>query len=611
MSLQENVENLVAMGIAPDIAESALKRCNNNIEQAAGLIYQDVPDTISDPLPSYDSRSIPLGSESESNTASIRLEDDIKSKIASYGYGNADSEYDLTQHHNVIEKEPVYNVYEDFKRMVRTEQIPPILLPNKSDLLEGYFAPLLMILSNIPEFRNLILHHQFFGYGYAPQWWKNEKCLQNPSVVLEIQRLVAFLTGDSNREFASIRNLTDVTSKMITEEYESSSEFIQFILTTVVDLFAKANYDLTSRIQKLLSSSFHNLETGETSLYRAFPVEKSDFAPTIYEILHNILWGKNFEMLGKTSFQKFGDVITVSFDSNGDNMMRPFKLDEKFYPQIYTEEYCYLVKAAHDNLLENRAKVKQLSTQLMFLRSFKGKKVPKVLEATLSYLESLTEPEEGVEEAFEEILAVSEHIQRRVQENNEKINTFTQEKSQINIYDIDYLFGELKAELEPWILTGIIVNERQFCYLRKYPDGSQQWVFFNYELDDGKDFKIDEIEYDDLAVMIQNYSLNDFETGMVLVYVRESVFNSTDYSPMHSGLAEFIHKDNETLAADIEAYSSAVPNELDNDDDSKVSLDDSSDDDEKENEDGIAIPQPENEEQDAIKGKEWPNLVDL
>ncbi|GMF08797.1 unnamed protein product [Ambrosiozyma monospora] len=147
-----------------------------------------------------------------------------------------------------------------------------------------------MIFSNVTKFRNTVLTPACDDYGFAPHWWKKEKCLQQPKVTLEIQRYLAFLTGDSDRAFASIRNLTIATQKLIKDEYDAVSEFITFILDSLVTLFG--TNELEAPMNELFVSNITSTSYGHESFqsYKLFPVEPSSLDTNIYKIMHKTLW---------------------------------------------------------------------------------------------------------------------------------------------------------------------------------------------------------------------------------------------------------------------------------------------------------------------------------
>ncbi|KAH3661929.1 hypothetical protein OGAPHI_006108 [Ogataea philodendri] len=553
MSLQDNVDNLVNMGFDASVARDALSRADNNIEAAVNFIYSD----FSADLPPYseNGESGPLGpagptgaagaggivADGRSASTAIEIEDDIKNKIASYGYGHDNPVVDLDSDQSKSEIVPTYEVYDDISRYTRAEGDPGVLLPVKAELLEGYFAPLLMTLSNIPAFRDLVLKPEFEDYGYSELWWKKDKCVSNPSVVMETQRLVAFLCGDSFRAFASIRSLIDASSKLMTDDYQSVAEFIQFIYSSLIELFAKTDESLKRPFEQLFTSRFR-FEDDETQTHCIFPVESNYFYKDIYRIMHSLLWGKDMGRLGQHQFLELSDVLTVSFEGNGDTVPGGgFELTEEFYPQIYTSKHEHMVADKFRRISELRDEVSKINGQTIQLKAFKGKRVSALLDTTLSHLSSLGE-DERVQSAAKELESIANHILDCKTRNTEKLTALNKERSDIDIYNINYILGDQKAEFEPWVLTGVIFNERQFWYRLE-----EKWYAFNYTLEIGKDFEISQTTFDNIVSQVREYSADNFETGMVLIYVKKSLI-TTDSPIINKNLQKFIDTDNQKVA---------------------------------------------------------------
>ncbi|GMG39822.1 unnamed protein product [Ambrosiozyma monospora] len=569
--MEENVSKLMELGISAEDARDALKRFNNNIEQAVNHALDPSPE-----LPQYTAEEernmqlVPLGTDPTANgtsyaygpnveqhtnqlhqplkTASVQIDEDVKSRIAQFGYGT--ETVPVTEDESISVKES-YDVYEDPTRFHRKQGEPGVLLPLESRMLESVFAPLLMIFSNVTKFRNTVLTPQYDDYGYAPHWWKKEKCVQNPKVTLEIQRYLAFLTGDSDRAFASIRNLTIATQKLIKDEYDAVSEFITFILDSLVTLFGTS--ELETPMNELFVSNITSTSYGHESFqsYKLFPVEPSSLDTDIYKIMHKTLWGHDFESLGSSHFVNISDIVTVSLDSDGDPITGGFELDEKVFFQIYTKDYEHLVSDKRKELKSIGEQISKLNAQSMRLRSFKGKNIASLLSGTAEYLAQDNDNSEETKRAYEEILSIETHLQEYKQSRTRKFLELNQKKNKIDLYDIDSILGDLKEQLEPMILVGVILTESEFYYLDKT---TKKWVYMRYLLDDEKNFDFYEIDFADVQDKIKAYSMEEFERGMTLIYVRESVFGNTTMLPLNDSLQDFIEKDNKQLKHELDCY---------------------------------------------------------
>lgn len=559
MSVDENICRLVDMGIEPEIAKEALLRTNNQLEDAINVIY-----STDEPPPDYDRALIPLGGDENDNlpepvtqcveTVPIHLDDHLKTKISQYGYG---------EDAQPVELDPPFSVYDDVLRTKRLPEIDPLLIPTDSRMLEGYFAPLLMILCKVPSFRDAIMKYQYEEYGYKSTWWKGDNCVDKLLVVREMQRLVAFLTLDSERAFASIRNLTEATYSIMTEEYETVGEFLTSIYKFIIDQFATVDPVLRAPLEQLFDTHIisPNFDDTQSQMsYRVFTIEKDYFSTDIYRVMHRLMWNEDFTNIGDYELTDIGDVLTVSFDGDGEAIRDGgFALDEEFYPQIYTKQYAELIKKR----FQVRAQLKQnahvLAVQGSRLRSFKGQRVSEMLESTLGYLKQVEASSKLVDltetkltSAVKEMAEIKQRVEDTTKDVIQQQSQVERERADVKVYDIDWVLGEEKEKLEPWILAGLIINQSRFCYL----DGDD-WFCLNYELDDGKNFDTSRQSFEDLRDELKEYSKLFFETGMVLFYVRKSVYESDQPPQLNEKLQHFIDEDNSQLEHDLSVYEEA------------------------------------------------------
>ncbi|GME76292.1 unnamed protein product [Ambrosiozyma monospora] len=267
--------------------------------------------------------------------------------------------------------------------------------------------------------------------------------------------------------------------------------------------------------------------------------------------MHKTLWGQDFQSLGSSHFVNISDIVTVSLDSDGDPITGGFELDEKVFFQIYTKEYEHLVSDKLKELKSIGEQISKLNAQSMKLRVFKGKKIASLLSGTAEYLEQDNDNSEETKRAHEEILSINAHLQEYKQSRTNKFLELNQQKNMIDLYDIDSILGNLKEQLEPLVLIGVILTESEFYYLDKT---TKKWVYMRYLLDDEKNFDFYEIDFVDVQDKIKTYSMEEFERGMTLIYVRESVFENTTMLPLNDSLQDFIKKDNEQLKHELDCY---------------------------------------------------------
>lgn len=474
----------------------------------------------------------------------------------------------------------IEDYYSDFSKMLRTSSEPGVLLPLRADLFESYLAPILIILSQIPQFSNLILQHQFLVLSYKPNWWNREKCSENPLLLQEIQRLVAFLNGNSKRAFASLYNLIFCVNKLVTEEIESVSDFYNFFMDNILYFMARTDGSFKVPLEKLfkVEAAYEADEDERDEDYYNIPIGNDYIHSTLYETIH-----KNFFQTENKSdhlfLLKIPDVFSISFESGANSLESGFKVEETFYPQIYSYEHKNILTDVDEELRKLKSRKNELNQKIFRLRVFNGKSVPKLLADTAKHLRSEShnfEREEILEEqnfeldnvknekidniidnfisekdkyiaASQSIAEISSTISDLLKNANSEVRLIEEQALilQGSKYNIDQLLdSNTKASFEPWILTGVILNAVQFYYREKK---SSDWIGINICAETCKSYSTSKLTFDDIQDLIKKYTEHDFGDGMTLIYVRESVFYTGDFNPLNKTLQGFIDKDNTKL----------------------------------------------------------------
>ncbi len=634
MSMDENISRLVDMGIETDIAKKALEETGNQLDAAINSIYSkndpDPPNYNEAVQAKYneannfqhgnDSRNVELGSHM---SAPIEIDDDLKNTLSKYksyerapiqlddsddnheskmDYANLDSSSGEGTGGNTMgwSSENVediyageYNMLEDVPREKRLPNAPGVLIPLGTDTFEGYMAPVLMIFAQIPSLRDIILKHEFFNYGFSANWWKGQPCLPDSLALQEIQRLVAFLSYDSERAYATIKLLSDAISEIVGEGYESVFEFVSFLYKQLTDILSTTNCDFEKPLSKLFETKILSLTSEHQESHQCFTIEPSYFHSTVYGIMHRLFWGRDFSNIEKNRMIRPSDILTFVFDADGQNISGGYQLSQKFYPQIYTEPHEDLIKEKIEQLKALRKKSAEITSEMLRLRSFKGKKVNSMLESTINYLvreskqkedakeqEKKDTNEEKVKESNEnagiapnlsysqavnELTSIRDHINKTIKEDAMKLEQNSKEQ-QIDIFDVEKILGTEIESLEPWILVGIILNDQQFCVLSKHDYNIWRCYFF----DGMNNYEYEEMPFQELQSQVRVYSKTTFERGMVLIYVRKSVFEAKSEPAKNTNLEKFIEKDNKQLETELQEYKKEHEN-IEQEDDMNIS----------------------------------------
>ena len=470
--------------------------------------------------------------------------------------------------------------YTDISKMVRKQDDFGVLLPLRSDLFESYLASFLMVLSQIPKFSNLIMKHEFLLLGYKPNWWNREKCSENPLLLQEVQRLIAFLNGKSKRSFASLFNLINCANKLVSEEIESVSDFQNFIMSNI--LTSVSSIDPSSR--KPLGDMFqvvggYNTDesSGEDEYYN-IPITNDDICPDLYQTIHRQFFQDDNDSFSDHIFlHTLPDVLTIVFEPGMNNLDGGFKVEEKFYPQIYSFEHRDILLKVDDELQSIKMRQRDLNQETFQLRAFNGKSVHRLLAESSKHLKSESvkfgEEETELEEqsleseknnlnfcsekdkyaaAGQSIEMILSHVGDVLKRSTEEIKMLNERTAilQASKYNIDKLLdSKAKATFEPWILAGVILNPVQFYYREKK---SSEWLGISVSFETCKSYTTSKLSFDDIRGLTKKYTEYDFGEGMVLVYVRESIFFTGEFSPLNHTLQGFIDKDNRKLQEQID-----------------------------------------------------------
>lgn len=614
MSMDENISRLVDMGIEMEIARKALEETGNQLDAAINSIYSKYdpdPPNYNEAVQksdndkhafqnNHDMQDTQLGSRM---SAPIEIDDELKSTLSQYksykqvpirldnsddnhqdsmNYVNSDSSGDSTggnamdwSSENLEDVSAgEYNMLDDVQREKRLSNTSGVLVPIGSDTFEGYMAPILMIFAQIPSFRDIILKHEFFDYGFSQDWWKGQPCLQDSLALQEIQRLVAFLSYNSERAYATTKLLSDSISETLTEEYESAFEFVSLMYKQLTDILSTTNCDFKKPLSQLLDTIIRSSTSEHQETHQCFTIEPNYFHSIVYGIMHRLFWGRDFSNIGINQMVRPSDVLTFIFDADGQNISAGYQLSQKFYPQIYAEPHENLIKKRVDQLKALRKKSAEITSEMLRLRSFKGKKVSSMLGSTINYLSGESKLLENAEnkedndaceednskdtnevpklsysQAINELTSIREHINKTIKEDTMKLEEISKEQ-QIDIFDVEMILGAETENLEPWILVGIVLNDQQFCMLSKNDYNIWRCFFF----DGASNYECEEMPFQELQSQVRVYSKTTFERGMTLIYVRKSVFEAKTEPVKNSNLEKFIEKDNEHLEAKLKEY---------------------------------------------------------
>lgn len=274
-------------------------------------------------------------------------------------------------------------------------------------------APLLVILQKIPLARQALLN-DFKDitpdFGFDNDWWKGEiintKSLLTPDIaysakallMLETQRLIAFLEGSSRRPFASINNLTKRIFFDSVPALRGDSSMNHPVGQILFDLLQYSDK------QPLLSTAFATIPTqsptdSDTSITTTeYPPEKpfANFVidvsaalenDTLYDLVDELIWGVTEPPSSYLSH--ISDIITITLKREDTRIGAGIEIPLTFYPDRYTKPLIPYMRKLFDLSKKSRNAISTLTRKKFDMSAFRSRDTSKILNLTAKYLRDL------------------------------------------------------------------------------------------------------------------------------------------------------------------------------------------------------------------------------
>ncbi|GMM30243.1 hypothetical protein DAMA08_029880 [Martiniozyma asiatica (nom. inval.)] len=553
--LNEKIQTLLGfgMGWSEEQIYHALQQTNNNVEMAANWMM----DQGSAP-PNYNDYTDRDENVMATTSAPISINDETKSYIMAASSKNIDSRPIQVPPAPIhIQSVNKYDIYSDVPSFSRDENNSPVILPLMPDMFESYMAPLIIILGNIPDFRNLLMKVEFKEYGFKPNWWNKEKVLEETSIPLEIQRLFSFMSDSSDRAFASIYNLVEASKKHVTTDIERGSEYISFFFELIIKQFSLNNPDLFEILGDYLNI---HIESYPES-YPGCPIDKDVRSNDLYKSVHALLWKWSFEYIDQLHITKLPLILNFDLEWEGEPIEGGFNLREKIYPQIYTAEYKILIKNILDQMKILNSEYGLYDQAILDTRVFQGKSIDSFLNSSIEHL-SITVNENAVTDSNpnlneitmddkynaakqslnmikERLASVGDNLKE-----NKEFDKMKYENMQNRLFEVESLFQDANISLEPWILSGLIITPENFYF---YNVQEKVWIHVLIDEDTCKDFRTEKVTFETVKNDLNQVTREGIDSTIFLTYVKESTWKKTEYDMLNGKLRQFIEEDNDYL----------------------------------------------------------------
>ncbi|CCH41276.1 hypothetical protein BN7_813a [Wickerhamomyces ciferrii] len=445
-------------------------------------------------------------------------------------------------------------------------------MPVRNGVLESYLNPLLTILHEIPSFRKAIYEQQFDTLGFHPRWYRGEpikipegaatKVKEGHEVdlklLLEVQRLFAFLDGDSLRSFSSILNFLKAFPKEAQKEFhnvESIYEAYEVFYKVLIKQLEAVGAD---DVHQFFESKLYYDETEKEKSFGMFHVEAEELKSDLYKTIHTILWGEDFESTERI-LTSVSDVVTISFEPSFHHAPFGIEIPEVFYPQIYTKDFQETINTLVKEKESTERERREISKELMKLRVYQGKNVTALLDTSVEFLSSESESnkdDKELSDALKDLSSIKDSSKDKIGELLAKQDLITESKTSRDPFNINTILKRHGSTPEPYLLTGVIINNTEFLFLKKPQDlielENPQWVHVIYDPTTCNDLKHQYSNFETIKRSLYGLTRTQFASSIVLIYVKESTWNSkTDYERSES-VKQFIQKDIEELGKSLE-----------------------------------------------------------
>lgn len=373
-----------------------------------------------------------------------------------------------------------------------------------------YIAPLLVILHQIPLARRALLNDSkdiVQNYGYHEDWWDgfiidlssewepNHSSIHSYArMMVETQRLMAFLDGGSRRPFARVKNLSIAppTSSLpsLKGDFPDMNPVGRFLEDLVT--FWGGN----STVSSVFESSAVHAGTGELRQFSNFCTEVSLLlspTDTLFDLVDDLVW----PLLEppETYLSTVGDIITLALRRDDAQSGAGIDVPLTFYPDRYTLPFLPFIKMLRDRRKEYQQRLASLNNQKFTMMNYMGKDTSKLLQISSDYLNSLCsrrdgendDDEDSDEEDFDytgleaaaadmkratelfaqKKLSVVEEMQGLQNELAREASLFKGEDDR-TIFD-QVFAGQEYPPMRVFNLSGVILSPTEYCFCRRNP----------------------------------------------------------------------------------------------------------------------------------------------
>lgn len=537
--MDSKIKQLEEMGFTHDQAESALQRANNDLEQAIGYLFGDSEEKHPPEAQMFDENyNIHSGTVAISNPQDIPQFPLQESQNYGYGsgWGTESEQLDLDE----------FNLFENPKAFLRNKETIPAVVPKIGNTPGRFVIPLYVVLCQNHAFNEILLSknvdQEFTENWFSDQQEEAESSQDDSeSFIAAIQQLIAFFTTTSERSFISSEGFYNKVSESFkAHEFEDWDE--------LVTIAAK---DLDKNMKSVLGKKFDLLDSqavdqdGQLKTFKSVNIDSDCREATLVESISKLLWSPE-----SYAIKSIAPILGIQISPNDTaRQISSLNIEESFYPALFTSKYRSLIEEMNKKRIQSAKERTTITSRIMALSSFEGKKIRSFLDKTKIYMEKI-----GEKEAHEDLSKLSDSVKDESGQLNEKLKKINHDYVKLDTSNQDNIIEEIKKDdmldvPSKYHLVGVVFSDTHYAYRSSHKSGNE-WVLFLADAPNGVvvDFRTTQCTFGEIKGYIQDEPSDKY---IFLVYADENTLQG-DVLKLPGSLSSFFTQDNKFLHAQIE-----------------------------------------------------------
>ncbi|KAI8385938.1 related to UBA domain-containing protein RUP1 [Nakaseomyces glabratus] len=560
MDFEGNVQSLLEMGIARDVAEQALRECNGDVEAALNCIFNTPNEIDNDAMAGQQMGSVPVGTQGIFDDSAFKIQENNPPQSQSYSEQQlvqenlpdntfrSDSDTNSDSDSSSSLEQSQYTSIDDLipQQFKNTMDYPTVVIPAPAVPNHIYYCALfaLFISIHLPHYF-VKADHDDMPLLFSPDWFNDidREPEDEPLLVLrdQLHKLIAVQNSNDHSARAF------VTSKMFDVDLQSVIQSNEPMLTNpnyfhlyqILPSFIKTIANLSYTEKNLFISSAiqggEEASSSKESLLSLFHFLPEEYESNLYKMFNVLLYpdddhdiGEDEDEVSENSLKELAPVMTIIFneaeniDENAP-VTNGVEVPLKFYPQLYTKK-CkdQLISHVLSKRKDGRKELKQILKDIGNLKSYQGKDILSFINSSLDYL-TKDKDDSGI---AEELHKLKDELTAK---KTEKMNSYKQISEKMhtewNIQNPELKIVETATKLglidEPYFLNLAVVSPF-FYFVRNRKD---EWYEVRFNPFNTAEDKISVGKCDGPGEVIQhvkNSTTVPNSTPLMFVYSKDS-----------------------------------------------------------------------------------------